>query len=368
MGNDIHFKKGIILSVILAGAITFVGGNVQASIPSSTANTASVKQSSDATISVDGKEKTYKVNPYVSGSTVLIPADAFKTLGGKVNTKGNTTTITKGKTKVTVTTGSKTLKKGKKSYTLPEKVVKKSGVVMIPANAIKKVFPETKKAEISTKNKKVTIRSVRLSDGILVYYGSHTYGTKNQKEYDYVMKKVEVKISKLSSTKIFNKPEPEKYFKEYLNGKRWDGDLNLLDDRQFWLWNFEDSIGDLTKAGVSKFEIEKLLKLASIYDKLQDNAEDPLTGAPSSAYDTLYKKLSDCDSDAQLYSAVMDSAGYPNAIFATKTHAFFVVKIKGEWYDVQGGMYFKLNSKDRQELINSKEYRFLSQPTSGTFK
>ena len=372
MGKSTHLKvsikKGIVLSVILATAITMIGGNVQASVPSSTANTTSEKQSNHATISVDGKEKTYKVAPYVSGSTILIPAEVFKTLGGKVSTKGKVTTITKGSIKVTVTTGSKTLKKGKKSYTLPAKVAKKSGVVMIPANAIKKVFPETKRAEISTKNKKVTIRSVRLSKGILVYYGDHTYGVNNQKEYDYVMKKVHAEVDNLSRMKVLEKAIQVQYLNEYLTGARWNGDPNFSDEREFWLWNFNDSLGYLLKAGVSKTEIENLIRLANVYAELKKDAEDPLNGAPKSAYDILYTKLSDCDSDAQLYSALMDAGGYSNTIFGTKTHAFFLSKIKGEWYSVEGAMYVKLTSKAKKELLNSKEYKMLERPTSGKFK
>lgn len=325
-----------------------------------------------AKVYLDGKVKTYTKAPYVEGSTIMVPTDTFKTLGAKISTKGKVTTITQGKTVVKVTTGSRKLTKGKTSYTLPVKVVKEGSKVMIPADALKKVYgTSTHKIVISTKNKKVTITKVKKATevaGIKVKYGKHDYAVKNQKEYDYVMKKVKAKTDKLSSYRLGKDAVQIKYLKEYLNGARWDGNPDDMDERDFWLWQYNDSLGDLVKAGVSKSEIEKLIKLGNIYNDLQGSSIDPLNGKPKSAYDTIYKKSTDCDADAQTYSAVMDAGGYSNAIFATKTHAFFVVKIGGDWYDVQGSMFFKMSSGIKKELINSKEYKMLVSPTSGTFK
>lgn len=95
-----------------------------------------------------------------------------------------------------------------------------------------------------------------------VRYGKHTYASKNQKEYDAVMKIIDTAYPKYVKESFGG--EYEQYFREYLGGARWNGDRYNLseDERQAGLYLAEQSVGALVKYKVLDTEIEKLFKLS----------------------------------------------------------------------------------------------------------
>ncbi|MED4974254.1 MULTISPECIES: CAP domain-containing protein [Geobacillus thermoleovorans group] len=194
-------------------------------------------------------------------------------------------------------------------------------------------------------------------NGITVDYGRHTYGVKNQAEYNKVMEIVRNELKRVDKEPWMD-GRFAKYYDMYLNGDRKENyKVGSLEYRG--LLQAENSLGDLVSKGVSKEEIKKVYKLGMIASDLLQGATDPRNGKPSSAYDALVNKLSDCDSDAQVYSAVYDAMGYNTMILAGKSHADAFVQIGNNWYEAQS-----LDIADMSKPL-SKDGYVLVQPTNG---
>ncbi|MNW65740.1 hypothetical protein D3C74_441490 [compost metagenome] len=76
-----------------------------------------------------------------------------------------------------------------------------------------------------------------------------------------------------------------------------------------------------------------MYKLSQVAYALVAQDDVPRGTNPRSAYDALVNKISDCDSDAQVISAVFDAAGYSTAIIASPNHANMAVRIDDKWYE-----------------------------------
>lgn len=175
---------------------------------------------------------------------------------------------------------------------------------------------------------------------ITVKYGSHTYASKNQAEYDKVMSIVSAKIKSDYDGAEFTRDSTNKYYYEYLDGARGIKDRrdpNFGTQRNSTLIAADSLLGDLVDAGFSKETIIELHKGSIVATYLLAGKTDPKDGSPSSAYDALVNGLSDCDPIAQVYSAVFDSLGYNTVMLTRPGHAFALVQIDGKWVDVTGG-------------------------------
>ncbi|WP_445612973.1 hypothetical protein [Geobacillus sp. YF-1] len=194
-------------------------------------------------------------------------------------------------------------------------------------------------------------------NGITVDYGRHTYGVKNQAEYNKVMEIVRNELKRVDK-------EPwvggrfAKYYDMYLNGDRKENyKVGSLDYRG--MFQAEQALKDLVDKKVSKEEIKKIYKVRMVAAGWIGNTSDPRTGKPESAYDALVNKVSDCDSDAQVYSAFFDALGYNTMILAGNHHADAFIQIKDNWYEIKS-----LRLVDMTKPL-SKDGYVLVQPTNG---
>lgn len=201
-------------------------------------------------------------------------------------------------------------------------------------------------------------------NGIKVEFGKHHYGSKNQSQYDQVMKIIRNAV-KNASYELKNGETGISLttIDAYFNGERGTMDRNHPDfrtDRNGELVNFGGLYGKMIENGMTKeqiFEYDGLLYAAK---GLSGGAEYVNDGTPESAYDALVRKVTDCDPDAQIISAIFDSKGYTTAILARPGHAYAIVKINGKWFSTQ-----------TNDVVNFKEYfdagvHVHTQPTDGT--
>ncbi|ASS98400.1 hypothetical protein B9L19_03515 [Geobacillus thermocatenulatus] len=194
-------------------------------------------------------------------------------------------------------------------------------------------------------------------NGITVDYGRHTYGVKNQAEYNKVMEIVRNELKRLDK-------EPwvdgrfAKYYDMYLNGDRKENyKVNSLEYRG--IFQAEQALKDLVDKKVSKEEIKKIYKARMVAAGWIGNASDPRTGKPQSAYETLVNKVTDCDAMAQVYSAFFDALGYNTMILAGNNHADAFIQIGDNWYEIDS-----LKIADMTKPLDKDDY-VLAQPTNG---
>jgi len=204
--------------------------------------------------------------------------------------------------------------------------------------------------------------SGKIVNGIKVQYGKHTYGSSDQYEYNKVMNVISKKVATYSSVRFDGGGVYEQYFKDFLNGARWSGDKSERTERNMGLYNAELKIGPLVNAGVSNAQAEKAYKSALMAADLISGIKDPGDGSPSSAYDALFRGITDCDSDAQVYSAVFDSMGFNTMVLAGTGHADMMVKLGDNWWKATGATFMKV---DVSQALAKGSY-IHTQPTDGT--
>ncbi|MFD1736942.1 hypothetical protein ACFSCX_10245 [Bacillus salitolerans] len=217
----------------------------------------------------------------------------------------------------------------------PEKVLNRAQIVTF----IKKYHDFLATGKNLTPKKEVV-------NGITVDYGRHTYGSLNQQEYDAVMGIVNEAIKNIYEVELHS-DYPE-YFAEYFNSERYTGNIrDAIEPRDRGLASAGARLGALSDAGVLSDEMERAYRTALIAQdvKVNTGARDPKDGSPDSAYDALFRELMDCDTDANIYSAVFDAMGYNTAILAGNNHADFFVEVEGNWFRLSGTVFEKANFK-----------------------
>ncbi|MNL91360.1 hypothetical protein D3C81_10940 [compost metagenome] len=172
--------------------------------------------------------------------------------------------------------------------------------------------------------------SAPVQQGINTIYGSHTYGTRNQSEYDAVMSK-----AKAAANRGINAPVIA-YYERYVNGDRAENYAQGSDDYNNLLFVHKSWGYFLSKAPKDQaFKFLKVLQEATDLAR-STNARNPYNGSPSSAYDVLFGGLTDCDANAQVKAAVLDSAGFSTSVRYSDGHAWLVVNINGTWWNTGG--------------------------------
>lgn len=157
---------------------------------------------------------------------------------------------------------------------------------------------------------------------IYVKYGSHTYGCKNQAEYDAVLAKVEDAVKNL--------PALDNYIVRYMNGDRaekypqgsddWAGLTAAYKKDGYFIYKLNNN--DLATRALQAIGLcGRFMKQAACVE-----------GSPNSAYDVLFLHQEDCDAEAQLLSAIHDAMGYNSMIGNSSTHADEYVNINGQWW------------------------------------
>lgn len=330
----------------------------------------------EVTVIIDGVKQNFPQSAIVKNGNTLVPMrGVFEALKADVkwDQPTQTATATKGSTTIKLTIGQPTAYVNGKAVQLSAKGEVINGATMVPLRFVSEALG----GEVKWDSKTTTayIDSAKVSDsgkqqevdGISVKHGKHTYASRNQSEYDQVMKIVENAIKGYDESGFGG--VYQKYYYEYLDGARWSGDKSDRSDRNRGLYAAENSIGDLIKAGVSKEEIVKVDTIASIAYDLLRGVPDPKDGSPRSAFDALARspRMTDCDSDSQVFSAVFDAMGYNTMIGSSPNHADPYVEIDGIWYSIVSGTFTKAGtSADISKFLKENPDRGIhTQPTFG---
>lgn len=206
------------------------------------------------------------------------------------------------------------------------------------------VLNETKKevkatpvsVEVPSKYKGYTKVSTRLAtvtvnEEIYVKYGKHTYGCKNQAEYDKVLAKVESTVANAEKlvwgekqqwdyTQTMNKVKYTTYPKD-------SREYNRL---KFFQGNYVNAIMNLSPENSKNFIMGGLVWSHLVANKYSD----PEDGSPNSAYNILFERVGDCDAQSQLAIAIFDVMGYSTRItMPSTTHATASIKVEKYWLD-----------------------------------
>lgn len=336
---------------------------------------AALASNSKITVTINGTKQSYAQPPVMKSGTTLVPLRGiFESLGAKVdyNAKTQAITATKGSTKVKLTIGSKKATVNGKSITLAVPAQTINGSTMVPLRFVSEALganvnwnPSTNTVTIQADGVAVTpskpADSGQVVNGIKALYGNHTYGVKNQTEYDAVMEVIKDRVKNVN-TETFEAPNDValKAFNDYLNGKRPAG--NTREDK--FLQSAGNAVQPLLDIGLSNTEIITIYNLSQLQVELNSGADDPQDGSPRSAYDGMFRKLVDCDVQAQVQSAVFDQAGYSTFIEGGSNHAEAFIVLKDKVYQIVTGKLVPMNmtfSQYKSHLSQNKMY-LISQP------
>lgn len=320
---------------------------------------------------INGTKQIFEQSAVIINGTTMVPLyTTFEQLDATYQYDMTTskTFATFGSTKITLQDGSDRAIINGNLVILPAKVQTLNNSTMVPLRFVSeasgaKVTWDAKKlvATITsvgydpTKGGAIVLRgfSTAYMNGTRKYekrtvrYGKHDYFSLNQQEYDFVMQKVDAAVALYQTMPLPNN------FQDYLNGARSNiqrGDRTASEE-EINIFMINDLVGDLAQNGVSPQEITKVYQLSLVASRLIEDAKYPGTGAPISAYDVLYNRVSDNDSDAQVYSAVFDTQGYSTAV----VDGSIVIKIQGHLYSTRSGSFFS--------IVLNKNSHFNSEPT-----
>lgn len=193
------------------------------------------------------------------------------------------------------------------------------------------IIPSQKNTVIARQGAK----AVASREKITVRYGNHTYGSKNQAEYDAVMKIVDQAVKGIDSVNEKNSYlENRAVFNEIMNGQFHPATTTM--DRNTDAYGYRLSLwqvlNEIVSNGESVQQIIDMIHLNCIEGDFENAATTLSTGEPNSAYDILVRKVTDCDADAQLSSALYDILGYNTAVVGVSGHSYVAVEINGKWY------------------------------------
>lgn len=218
--------------------------------------------------------------------------------------------------------------------------------------------------QVQTPKPPAVSSSSQVVQGIKVQYGKHTYGNKTQAEYDQSMQILTQKVKENQNVSPWSKDgTPQEIVDAYFNGERGirdRNDPNARTERNMQLVSFEGNYSNLIDNGMTKSQLTEYVALRDIAKILTTQTKDPGNGSPSSTYDALVRKISDCDSDAQVISAIFDMKGYSTAIIAGNGHADALISINGKWVNASSGEVYNVKAN-----LGNGNY-MLAQPTDGT--
>jgi hypothetical protein len=374
----------LLLSATVANSMVAVDGV-------SAAPLVAASQQNDITVIINGQVQSFPQPPVAIDGTTLVPLRGiFEALGAKVEWDGATQTASavKGDMQVSVQLNNKTGYVNGKAVTLNVAPQAINGSTMVPLRFISESLgakvewdgatrtvtitteqgqPQSQvQDQVQPKDQTPAEEQTQAKDTtqygydywgygvkIKVKYGNHDYGVKSQQEYDEVMKIVNEALKELDSVKFDQ--TFESYLYKYFNGDRSENYSNKASRDYRGLKNVETAIKDLVDSGVSQDTIIEVLKIRLKALEFLREAKT-VDGPPRSAYDALVRKIDDCDSTAQTYSAFFDAMGYDTAIRTNGSHSEAYVKINGTWFQVVG--FHKTNLHPSNT--------FMAPPTSGS--
>lgn len=213
--------------------------------------------------------------------------------------------------------------------------------------------PTTVQPPVTTPGTDQTIGNIK------VQYGSHTYGSNNQTEYNAVMK---IAKDAVANFKWSEQGNEKAYIDAYLKGERYDGNFSNTSSKNMALYTYDTTYGALIKAGADNATILKLIEAETISAGLLQGIHDPLDGTPRSAYDALVRKVADCDPQAHVTTLIFDIYGFNTLVATGKAHAEPYVKVGNTWLEPKSGSFTAVS---KANIL--KDRTITTQPKSGTF-
>lgn len=375
MNNKIgHPNKGVqvlvyrrgILSIAISAALLLPLSSVYAkvAVPSEAKSTLS----QNYIVEIDGVIQSFTQPPVSMYNTTMVPMRSiFEKLGANIKFDAKTQLITATKQNITIkhTVGTDIATVNGMMVILNVKSLTINNTTMIPLRFVAEAFGATVGFNSTTLT--VTISGDEAAiilprAGAGYAYGFHDYGSDNFQQYTAVMQIIGAAKETYPLMKLDGGGRYEAMYKAYLTGDRAS---KYAEDtlESHGLTQAENDLSALIDNGVSASKAEEAYKIGRIAAILVKGLYDPRDGTPSSAYDALVLKKSDCDSDANVFSAVFDSFGYNTAIIARTDHADMVVQIEGKWYTVVAGSFEELPVTN---LAANNLYVY-TQPTTGSF-
>jgi len=344
----------------------------------------------EAKVIIDGKQLTPKQPAIVQNGNTLVPMrDIFEVLGAKLdwNKDTQTVTATKDKTTISIKLGAKTATVNGNIVTLAAPARILNGSTLVPLRFVSEALganvkwdavtytasitsdsnggkavtpPQTQQTVQGVYSKLVPQKDQTLTQ-IKVKHGKHGYAVANQTEYDFVMKKVNDSLQGIDHSKFnFSDTVMVKNYMDYLTGKDKPENYQKGSREYNRLKGAEKRIEQMRSYALSDKEIIKAVNVGNIASGLAQGKTDPGNGLPTSAYDSLGRNLSDCDSDAQVLSATFDAAGYNTAIISRPDHADFLVELGGKWYTYGSAQFTPYTSDYAKD-----GYKVTTQSTTG---
>lgn len=340
------------------------------------------QQTEDISVTINGTKQNFPQSAVVTNRSTLVPMRAiFEKLGATImwSQKSSMVTATKGDTVIKLTIGNQTAYVNGTPVKLSSKPQLVNGNTMVPLRFVSEALGGSVTWDQANKTVKIInaeaitgdsgevikqpdFGSGNSANGISTRYGHHSYASRTQAEYDKAMKIIDAAVAEIPSMEMADGGRLTTYYDLYLDGDR--ATNYSRDSLEFrYLTIIAQSLDALTDSGISKKTIQELHKASIVATDLISGTEDPGTGAPRSAYDALISRLTDCDSDAQVFSAVFDSLGYPTAIVARTVHADVIIKVGGKWYGVSSGTFVKV---DVSAFLAQPGKYVMSSPTDGS--
>lgn len=320
------------------------------------------------TVAINEIVPYFHQQPVSINNTIMVPMRTiFEKLGATITFDQKTQLVTavKNNTVIKLTINNKIAYVNGKATSLAVKAQTINNTTMVPLRFVSEALGARVNWYPDILTASITGEAVEGGKPSYTYsYGNHNYGSAGFSQYVEVMKIIAAAKETYPQMKFDDGGDAESSYKAYLNGDR----ASNYEDRTLearWLRFAEQDLGALVGNGVSAEEIEKAYKVGRIARKLLRGISNPGDASPRSAYDALVKRVSDCDSDANVLSAVFDSFGYNTAIIARIGHADMVVQIAGKWYTVFGGSSF--NEISVTDLLSRNLYVYTN-PTTGSFK
>lgn len=182
-----------------------------------------------------------------------------------------------------------------------------------------------------------SVRDSYVVAGLDIVYGNHTYGVKNQQEYDQVMKLAKEAVAQAQSQYKTVNDLPSGWVR-YFNGERPTTRDSSATASERELGFAEDTIGTLVNNGATLDQLLVVYQASEAYRSLSNNVQvsDSGDASPVSAYDHIVLKYSDCDSESQASSLVYDLLGVENAVMGSSNgvtgHTDVYIKLGDVWF------------------------------------
>lgn len=201
------------------------------------------------------------------------------------------------------------------------------------------IYREVYQGATLVKKGTLVAEGIRTTEDFYVRFGSHTYGSKTQAEYDAVVSVMEEAAGNIDFKSAKDVPVYNSHLKPYAEGTL-DGEgvaylEGIFDEWQLALLEDGDFDGFSKSAYVTAFRTN-MMNLKSKYKNTD------VTGSDESAYDYMFGNLEgECNGRSQTDLLVMDYIGYNGAIVYTTGHAVCYASVPevygNDWIDMESG-------------------------------